>query len=140
MKRAERERFDALVEEVLATLPPRLHELLEIAPLIVEDRPSRTLLEELGMDPEQESLCGLHTGTPLPDRSVEHGHDLPETIHLFREGVLEEAGGWESWEDEGGVPQGGEDRVREEIRITILHEIGHHFGLEEDDLDQLGYA
>jgi predicted Zn-dependent protease with MMP-like domain len=38
------------------------------------------------------------------------------------------------------VPYGGEDRVREEIRITVLHEIGHHFGLDEDDLDRLGYA
>jgi predicted Zn-dependent protease with MMP-like domain len=50
------------------------------------------------------------------------------------------AGGWEEGVDEDGTPYGGEARVREEIRITVLHEIGHHFGLGEDDLERLGYA
>jgi predicted Zn-dependent protease with MMP-like domain len=49
------------------------------------------------------------------------------------------AGGWEEDVDEEG-PFGGVERIREEIRITILHELGHHFGLDEDDLDRLGYA
>lgn len=139
MKAAERRRFDAVLERVLETLPPRLQELLEEAPLIVEDRPARTLLEELGLDPDQESLCGLHSGTPLTERSVELAPELPETIHLFREGIIEHAGGWEAYIDEEGVELGGEEAVACEIRITLLHEIGHHFGLDEDDLAQLGY-
>ena len=53
---------------------------------------------------------------------------------------MEEAGGWEEWTDEDGAALGGEARVVREIRITLLHEIGHHFGLDEDDLDRLGYA
>lgn len=140
MNPAERERFDALLEEVLDSLPQRLHDLLEEAPLIVEDHPSPELLAELGIDGEDESLCGLHSGTPLTDRSVSQGSDLPETIHIFREGIIEHAGGWEPWEDEEGNIWGGEDEVFEEIRITILHEIGHHFGLDEDELEQLGYG
>lgn len=136
----ERDRFDALLEEVLATLPPRLHELLDESPLIVEDRPSRKLLEELDMDPTQESLCGLHSGTPLTERSVFHGDEMPETIHMFREGIIMEAGGWQPCQDEQGRSSGGEESVREQIRITLLHEIGHHFGLEEEDLEELGYG
>jgi len=139
MKRSERERFDRLLEGVLEALPPRLKALLEEAPLIVDDRPSPELAAELGLDTLEENLCGLHSGTPLTHRSVEHGADLPETIHVFREGVIDEAGGWERWQDEDGEWWGGEEMITGEIRITILHEIGHHFGLDEEDLERLGY-
>ncbi len=120
----ERRRFDEVLETVLEALPPRLQALLEEAPVIVEDRPSAKLLRELDLCPD-DLLCGLHSGTPLTERSVEHSPELPETIHLFREGILELAGDWE--------------QLHREIRITLLHEIGHHFGLEEDDLAELGY-
>ncbi|MHC4429586.1 MAG: metallopeptidase family protein, partial [Planctomycetota bacterium] len=70
---------------------------------------------------------------------VEHDLEMPETIHLFREGIIDHAGGWERWTDEDGEPLGGEEAVIREIRITLLHEIGHHFGLDEDDLEALGY-
>lgn len=140
MNEEERNQFDALLERVLDALPPRLHALLEEAPLIVEDRPSRKLLDELGMNDAEETLCGLHSGTPLTERSFSYGADLPETIHLFREGIIEMAGGWEPWEDDEGRPRGGTVQIEEEIRVTLLHEIGHHFGLEEDDLEELGYG
>ena len=139
MSPLERRRFDAILEQVLETLPARLHRLLEEAPLIIEDRPSRTMLAELDLDPDQDSLCGLHSGTPLTERSVELAAELPETIHLFREGIIDYAGGWEPWTDEQGADVGGEEAVAREIRITLLHEIGHHFGLGEDDLAELGY-
>jgi predicted Zn-dependent protease with MMP-like domain len=137
--RAERKRFDALLEQVLAALPPRLHHLLEEAPLIVEDRPSAQLMAELGIDDEQDILCGLHSGTPLTERSVADDNDLPEVIHLFREGVVEHAGGWDPFQDEDGTWLGGEEALLHEIHVTLLHEIGHHFGLEEEDLAELGY-
>ena len=140
MNRTERDRFDALLEGVIDSLPRRIRELLDEAPLIVDDQPSPQLLKELGIDPSEENpLCGLHSGTPLTDRSVSQGDELPETIHLFRDGVLDEAGGWERWQDDEGEWWGGEEQVREEIRITLLHEIGHHFGLDENDLTELGY-
>ncbi len=138
MSGAERKKFDALMEAALEALPPHLHELLQEAPLVVEDRPSRTLLAELGIE-QDETLCGLHSGTPLTERSVAEGADLPETIHLFREPIVDHAGGWERFRDEGGEWWGGADAVAREIRITLLHEIGHHFGLDEEDLADLGY-
>jgi predicted Zn-dependent protease with MMP-like domain len=124
----ERERFDRLLERVLDALPPRVRALLDEAPLIVDDRPDPRLLAELGMEESDDILCGLHSGTPLTERSVE-GYDEPEKIHLFREGIIDHAGG--RWA--GGA------RIEAEIRITLLHEIGHHFGLEEEDLERLGY-
>jgi predicted Zn-dependent protease with MMP-like domain len=137
---AVRERFDRLFEEVLDALPRRVHALLDEAPVIVEDRPSRELIDELGLDLNEENLCGLHTGTPITQRSVQASHDPPEMIHIFREGIVDEAGGWEAWQDDDGVWWGGPDRIRHEIRVTLLHEIGHHFGLEDEDLEELGYG
>ncbi len=138
MRKAERERFDKLFEEVLASLPEGIHRLIEECPIVLEDRPSRELLAELGIDDEDEILCGLHTGVALTERSVERP-DASDVVQIFREGVVDMAGGWEEDEDDDG-PFGGVERIREEIRITVLHELGHHFGLDEDDLDGLGYA
>jgi predicted Zn-dependent protease with MMP-like domain len=140
MRRDERARFDAAFEEVLAELPAALHEMIEEVPVVLEDHPPAGLLREMGIDPEDRAaLCGLHSGIPLTERSVEH-EGLPEVITLFREGILEEAGGWEEWTDDDGTELGGRERILREIRITLLHEIGHHFGLDEDDLERLGYA
>ncbi|MEY3027320.1 MAG: hypothetical protein RLZZ238_2217 [Planctomycetota bacterium] len=138
MNRSERERFDALFEEVLAELPEGIHQLIEEVPLVLEDRPSVELLRELGIDDDDEILCGLHTGIPLTERSVEAA-DASDVVQIFREGIIDMAGGWEEGEDDEGA-FGGVERIRKEIRITILHELGHHFGLDEDDLDDLGYA
>ncbi|MGP1309639.1 MAG: metallopeptidase family protein [Phycisphaerales bacterium] len=128
---AERDRFDALIEEAIDQLPDNVRDLLEEAPVIVEDCPPEHILRELEItDPTE--LCGLHTGTAITERSVEHGHDLPEEIRLFRAGIVKLAGGWAQPE--------ADQKVFEEIWVTLLHEIGHHFGLDEDDLDRLGYA
>ncbi|MSR70088.1 MAG: metallopeptidase family protein [Phycisphaerales bacterium] len=137
---ATRARFDAIVESVLASLPPALHTLLEESPLIVEDAPSRELMCSLGIDTSEDDLCGLHTGISITERSVTQSGELPDVIQIFRRGILDAAGGWEEWIDEDGESLGGTARVEQEIRITILHEIGHHFGLSEEDLDRLGYG
>lgn len=139
MKRAERERFDALVERVIAALPAELREMIEETPVIVEDHPSPSLLQELGMDPDEEGLCGLHSGVPLTERSVGDSA-LPDVVTLFREGIVDEAGGWEEWIDEDDAHYGGEAAVMQEIRVTLLHEVGHHFGLSEEDLERMGYG
>jgi predicted Zn-dependent protease with MMP-like domain len=139
MMRRERERFDALFEEVLAALPPGIQHLLEEAPVVLEDRPSRRLLRDLGLDPSEDDLCGLHTGVALTERSVNDSGVLPDVIQLFRQGIIDHAGGWREGVDADG-PFGGVERIRAEIRITLLHEIGHHFGLDEEDLERLGYA
>lgn len=124
----ERAWFDEVLESVLAELPPALHELLEEAPLVVDDRPEPGLLRELDMEQWPDELCGLHSGVPLTARSVEDPWGM-EVIHLFRAGIIAVAGGTAATEAD----------LRREIRITLLHEIGHHFGLDEDDLAELGY-
>ena len=128
LSEGQRRRFDTLLEEVLEKLPPSLAALLEEAPLVVDDEPEPRLLAELGMDGDPEALCGLHSGIPLTERSVEDPWAM-EVIHLFRIGIMAEAGG----------EQASEADLRREIRVTLLHEIGHHFGLDEDDLAELGY-
>lgn len=144
MDPAERARFDDLLEAVIERLPQPIHILFEEVPLIVDDRPDDLLLRELAAefdipdDPgELETfaleLCGLHSGRMLTERSVEDPADVPEDIRIFREGIIGIAGGWDG-------PRAEVDAaISEQIRITILHEVGHHFGLDEDDLEDLGY-
>lgn len=129
------ERFDALLERLLAALPDRVRAVLDEVPLHVMDEPDRLILKDLGVEPADmddavEELCGLHTGFMLTERPIELDAVLPDEIHLFRRGIALMAGGWNA----------DDETVAEQIRITLLHEIGHHFGLEEEDLDELGYA
>lgn len=146
----QRERFDALVQDAIESLPPRFREALEEIPVVVVDRPDRTLVAELrregvlppasedapantgGGELSDEELMGLHTGIAITDRSVGDSGTLPGVIHIFRDGVVGFAGGWDQ-------PH-AEEEIYEEVRVTLLHELGHHFGLDEDDLDRLGYG
>jgi predicted Zn-dependent protease with MMP-like domain len=131
----ERARFDALVEDAIGSLPARVRELLDEVPLVVLDEPETAMLKDLGIEGDDDEaldeICGLHTGTMLTERSVEHHADLPTVIHMFRRGVVSLAGGWDQ--------EHADERVYEEVRITLLHELGHHFGLDEDGLADLGY-
>lgn len=132
MSPGERRRFDRLVDDVIASLPRALQDLIQEVPVIVDDAPEATMLkgvENPGPD-DAEEVMGLHSGTAFTERSVESSGEIPPDIRLFRDAILAQAGGW----------RGGDEPVREEIRITLLHEIGHQFGLDEDDLESLGYA
>jgi len=137
---AERARFDEILERVMDDLPESVRAMTDEMPVIVEDVPDPKLLEQLSKEAGEpiapDELCGLHTGIALTERSVQSPGDLPSEIRLFREGILAEAGGWES---PGEDAEEVEDSIYEEIRITLLHEIGHQFGLDEDDLERLGY-
>jgi predicted Zn-dependent protease with MMP-like domain len=125
-----RNEFDRILEGVLAELPVELTKLFDEIPLVVEDRPSDELMARLGV-PRPEYLRGLHTGIPLTRRSVRHSGTLPTVITIYRLGICTAAGG------EGRtVP----DELAGEIRRTILHELGHYFGLGEEDLRKYGYA
>jgi predicted Zn-dependent protease with MMP-like domain len=132
MTTQEREQFDRLLDEVVDELPESIRALLDEVPVIVLDRPTRKMLKDMG-EPDADPLevCGLHSGSSLTARQLDSG-ELPSDIHIFREGILDLAGGWTGPE--------GELSVKREIRITLLHEIGHEFGLDEEDLDRLGYA
>ena len=135
MRPQDRRRFDRLLEEVLAELPNHLRELLEEVPLIVEDFPDADLMEAMEAE-APEDLCGTYTGIPLTERSVEHSGVLPEQILIFREGILASAGDADDAESDG---RAADADLKREIRVTVLHEMGHHFGLEEEDLRKYGY-
>ncbi len=131
---AEREQFDTLLEEALEELPEGVARLLDDMPLVVDDRPSAEVLRSMGMTPaEGDELCGLFSGLMETEQSVlETAPVLPNQVQIYREGIVLAAGGWGQ--------AGAEDRVYEQIMITLLHEIGHRCGLDEDDLERLGYA
>jgi predicted Zn-dependent protease with MMP-like domain len=139
--KAEQERFDRLLQDAIDALPERVRGVIEEVPVIVMDKPDRAMLEVLKRDGLIEpgvregdaiDLMGLHSGIAITEQSVNHSGELPPTIHVFREALVEFAGGWDQ--------EFADEEVYEEIRITLLHEIGHHFGLDEDDLDRLGYG
>jgi predicted Zn-dependent protease with MMP-like domain len=133
---AQREVFDAILDRQIEALPQQLHALLEEVPLIVEDEPTAELLRELGMEPDDE-LCGLHSGVALTERSVmpPAEMDVPDHMMLFRGPILRLSG-----YDMSRSGRRAHRRLEEEIHVTLLHEIGHHFGLDEDDLASLGYG
>ena len=105
--------FEDHVRAALDELPPHIAKALENVAVVVEDE-----------NPEEPDLLGLYHGVPLPERGDMAG-SLPDTISIYRI-PLEE-----SFPDP--------DELREEIRITVLHELGHYFGLDEDRLEELGY-
>lgn len=125
-----RDYFDEQLESVVAELPPRVHELLEEVPMYIEDFPSRKMMHDLGIR-YRAGLCGLYTGIPLTNRQVGQSGVLSDVIHIFREGVLSLAS-----DGRGNID---EAELRKQIRITVLHELGHHHGLTEEELEELGY-
>lgn len=126
-----RRRFDRLLESVLEEMPPLVHELIEQVPLHVEDYPSDDVLARTGVR-RRNQLCGLYTGIPLTERSVMLSGNLPDVVTIYREGILAASRG-----PNGRITTA---ELRRQIRITILHELAHHHGLDEDDLNRLGYG
>ncbi|MHC2071054.1 metallopeptidase family protein [Bremerella sp. T1] len=131
MDSQSRETFDLHLEHVLARLPESISTLLDKVPMIVEDYPSDALLRQLGLHSRRQ-LCGLYTGIPLSNRSIQGPAVPSDVIQIFREGILSQ-----TRYVNGQVTAEG---LQEQIRITILHELGHHFGMTEEDLDELGYG
>lgn len=135
----EREHFDALLEGIIEELPAEIAALLDEVPLVVDDEPTKAMLKDLGMD-EHDLLCGLHWGIALTERSVQQEGNLPDRIWLFREPIMELAGWWRGNPQTVSAMHRRSERLFNQIRITLLHEIGHHFGLDEQQLAELGYA
>lgn len=136
MREADLKLVDAAVRRAIDDLPDHLLELIEEVPIVLIDHPTPEMLTDLGIDPSDpdalDEICGLHTGIALTESSVEHSAELPTVIHLFRRGLLGMA-----LDERGRVDP---EILDAETRITILHELGHHFGLDEGDLDDLGYG
>jgi len=105
--------FDDHVKAALDSLPPHLAAALDNVAIVIEDE-----------HPDDPDLFGLYEGIPLPERGDMAGA-LPDRITIFRLPL----------EDEFADPQ----ELEREIRVTVLHELGHYFGLDEDRLAELGY-
>ena len=126
-----RKLFDKQLEQVLPELPQQVQDFMNDVPLVVEDYPSPEIMRRLRVR-GRSALCGLYTGIPLINRSIHHWGVPSDVIHIYREGILCQA----------GLRQGQVDveELRNQIRFTILHEYGHHVGLTERDLRDLGYG
>lgn len=120
MLRVSAERFDQLVAEAIDTLPGEFADLLDNVFVVVEESPSPEDLVALEMRPDEaDELLGLYQGTPLGDRGTEYV-DLPDRVVLYRRSILR-------------VCRRERD-VRDEVRDTLIHELGHHFGLDDDEM------
>jgi predicted Zn-dependent protease with MMP-like domain len=108
--------FDALVGRALDSLPPALSERLSNVAIFIED-------EAPADDP---GLLGLYDGIPLTERGEWYSGVLPDRIRIFREPILRMC----------RTPE----EVVEEVHITVVHEIAHHFGIDDDRLHELGYG
>lgn len=128
--------FDRIAGEVwddlMKTIPAEFKPLIAQLQFIILDEPPDELLEDLPDDMAErpEELCGLNVGTPVTKNSVTTPDPMPTRIYLFRWALMDQI------EPDEADPEGA---LREEIAVTLLHEVGHSFGLEEDDLHRLGY-
>ena len=120
-----KDRFAELVERALADVPPVFEPYLEEVTIEIRDRPTRKQLRSVGLK-DDELLFGLYHGIARDDRSVLHSGVMPDVIYIFQE------------DHEDACDS--EDELVKQVRITVLHEIGHHFGMDEDMLEELGYG
>jgi predicted Zn-dependent protease with MMP-like domain len=117
-----RAEFERLVVEAIALIPRRFRDEIKNLALVVEDAPSLDLLDEMEIEPP-DTLYGLYQGTPLTERAWAHGHQLPDRITLFQQPI------------EGDCED--EDEVRAVIGETLIHEVGHYFGMSEDQIEEI---
>ena len=116
MVEMSRDRFEALVSDALDTVPAELTDLIDNCVVLVEDEPPAGDAE----------LLGIYEGTPLTERDSGYTMVMPDRITIFRNPTL--------------AMCASEDEVVEEVAITVVHEIAHHFGIDDERLHELGYG
>jgi predicted Zn-dependent protease with MMP-like domain len=114
------QQFETVVHEVMTRLPDWVHAALDNIDVLVMDEADEAL------DAEDEGLLGLYIGLPLTERGMDYAGELPDVIYIFRLPHLSL-----------GLP---EPELREEIAKTLIHEIAHYFGIDDDHLDEIGWA
>jgi predicted Zn-dependent protease with MMP-like domain len=115
VKSLPQEVFEGLVADALDEVPPELMTLVDNVVFLVEDR-----------NPEEPSLLGLYEGYALTERGWHYGGELPDRIMIYREAICD-------------ICETAEDVV-DEVTVTVVHEIAHHFGIEEERLHELGWG
>ncbi|MGL4651801.1 MAG: metallopeptidase family protein [Caldilineaceae bacterium] len=119
-----RERFEEIVAEALEEIPDPLWQMIDNVAILVEEWPQSHQLASVGLnDPRQ--LLGLYEGVPLTSRGSHYGLVPPDRITIFRRPIF-------------GVCGPDDDRIRSQIRRTVLHEVAHHFGISDERLHELG--
>jgi predicted Zn-dependent protease with MMP-like domain len=117
--------FSVLVEQALQSIPEPFSGYLADIVVDVEPKPDSETLKELDLK-DAEDLLGLYLGTPMTERGVDEMPMLPDRIVIYQrniESICETR-----------------DEIIVEVRRTVLHEVGHHFGMDEDELDELGFG
>ncbi len=115
--------IEAIARAAMTELPAPFAAQLGGVVLLVEELADEQTLSELGIDHPLD-LSGLYEGTPIGERSVEHSGTLPDRIRLFRRAILDE------WVEQG-------EALEHLVRHVLIHEVGHHFGLSDDDMHAL---
>lgn len=115
-----REQFRELVEEAIDTIPKRFAREVRNLAVVIEDEPSEELLAEMDMEPD-DLLLGLYQGTPLNERGWGYGNQLPDRITLYQHHIEDDC-------------DGVEDEIVIAIGETLIHELGHYFGMTEDEI------
>ncbi|HEV7423271.1 MAG TPA: metallopeptidase family protein [Mycobacterium sp.] len=109
------QRFDELVSDALDRIPPELTAAIENVVVLVEAR-----------HPDEPDLLGLYEGIALTERDSSYSGSLPDAITIYRDALLDVCD--------------TEDEVVEEVTVTVIHEVAHHFGIDDDRLHELGWA
>jgi predicted Zn-dependent protease with MMP-like domain len=115
-----REQFRRLVEEAIDTIPPKFAREIRNVAIVIEETPGPDVLDEMEMEPG-DTILGLYQGVPLPERQSTHGNTLPDMITLYQRTIEEEC-------------DGDEDEIVVAIGETLIHELGHYFGLSEEEI------
>ena len=113
--RMDPQRFDELVSDALDLIPSQLAAVMDNVVVLVADR-----------DPDDDDLLGLYEGVALTERDSHYSGSLPDTITIYRDALLDICD--------------LDEQVVEEVKITVMHEIAHHFGIDDDRLHELGWA
>ena len=117
------EAIEAIARATIAKLPPEFVEHLGNVVLHIEELADDKTLDEMGIE-DPFDLTGLYSGLPIGSKSVDHSGTMPDMIHLYRRAILDE------WVDTGVS-------LEALVAHVVIHEIGHHFGLSDDDMHRL---
>jgi len=120
------EEMEALARRALSALPEPFAEHLNDVVLLIEDFADDKTLDTMGIE-DPFDLTGIYEGIPITERSVDHSGTLPDRIRLFRRPILDE------W-------AGSEDTLEHLVAHVLVHEVGHHFGLSDEDMHALEEA
>jgi predicted Zn-dependent protease with MMP-like domain len=118
-----RERFKEALQEAIDSIPQRFADAITNVAIVIEDRPSAELLDEMEMGPD-DVLLGLYQGIPLPERQWAHGNALPDRITLYQREIEDDC-------------DNDEDEIVIAIGETLIHELGHYFGLSEEEIMEI---